>query len=538
MAQPLPELVEVRGSTVPRVFTPPLVTGPPGDCGCGCALSPATSYGFAVEVFAEVVLGQPLDPWQRWAAIHMGELLPNGRPRFRKLLILVARQNGKTELLVVLSLFMLYVEQAAMVLGTSTQIKYARESWLKVVRKIKKVPALAALLPDNRNQGIRRANGEQEVCVLREPGGDEEDACRYVISAANEEGGRSLSIDFAILDELRQHFDYSAWDAIIPAMNARPRAQAVAITNMGDDRSLVLNDLIEQAEAYIESGDGDDRLGMFAWTAPPNADPLDLTALAWANPNLGYVRPGREDEGPAVDPDALLAEARGAVRVGGKKLAGYRTEIMCQRVKNLDPAIDPDAWLDCLELGDLSEVRSRVALCIDVSLDAQHATLVAAAVLPDGRVRVEPVEAWSGPGCTVELVRSLPDHVARVKPRALGWLANGPAAAVSVDLKKRRGWPPRGVKLLPIKADAADVCMGFAAAVDGKTVVHSADPLLDAHVAVAEPIRTAGDRWTFGRRGSGHVDALYAAAGARHLALSLPRTVAASRVIVAGGTPT
>ena len=135
-------------------------------------------------------------------------------------------------------------------------------------------------------------------------------------------------------------------------------------------------------------------------------------------------------------------------------------------------------------------------------------------------------------GCTVELVRALPAHVARVKPRVIGWFANGPAAAVSVDLKKRRGWPPRGVKLQPIKAEVADVCMGFAAAVDGQTIAHSADPLLDAHVSVAEPIRT-GDKWTFGRRGQGHVDALYSAAGARHLALTLPRTVAASRGLVA-----
>lgn len=532
MAEPLPEPTEVRGHTVPRVYTPPLVTGPPGPCGCGCALTDETSYGFDLVEFAAVVVGRPLDPWQRWAAIHLGELLPSGRPRFRRLLILVGRQNGKTELLVMLSLYLLYVAQVEIILGTSTQIKYAKESWLKVVRAIKRSPALRALLPDNRNQGIRRANGEQEVCVLREPGGDEDDGCRYLVATANEEGGRSLSIDLAILDELRQHHDYSAWDAVVPATNAKPNGQVIAITNMGDDRSVVLNDLIAECEEWIKTGDGDERLGMFSWTAPPRADPLDVEALAAANPNLGHVRPGREHDGPVIDPDVLLSQARGAVRAGGKKLAGFRTEVMCQRVRNLDPAIDPERWLECLDLGDLSEVRSQVALCVDVSVDVQHATLVAAALLPDGRVRVEPVESWSGPGCTTELVAALPALVARVRPRSLGWLANGPAGALSVDLKKRRGWPPRGVTLVPIKADVADVCMGFAAAVAGGQVAHSADPLLDAHAAVAEPIRT-GDRWVFGRRGAGHVDALYAAAGARHLALSLPRTVAASRVIVA-----
>ncbi|MBB4682954.1 hypothetical protein [Amycolatopsis jiangsuensis] len=55
-------------------------------------LAGETSYGFDVEEFARDTLRRPLDPWQRWAAIHGGELLPDGRPRFR-ILLLIARQN-------------------------------------------------------------------------------------------------------------------------------------------------------------------------------------------------------------------------------------------------------------------------------------------------------------------------------------------------------------------------------------------------------------------------------------------------------------
>jgi hypothetical protein len=90
-------LTEVRGSTLPRIATPPLVAGPPGPCGCGCALTPATSYGFDVIEFAEYI-GRPLDPWQRYLVIHAGEL-EKGRgqegekPRFRQVLVLVSRQR-------------------------------------------------------------------------------------------------------------------------------------------------------------------------------------------------------------------------------------------------------------------------------------------------------------------------------------------------------------------------------------------------------------------------------------------------------------
>ena len=82
-----PLLGEILGRTEPRLWTPPLVE-----------LTPETSYGFDVIGFASMVLEEPLDPWQEWAAIHGGELLPDGRPRFRTLLILVARQQGKSHL--------------------------------------------------------------------------------------------------------------------------------------------------------------------------------------------------------------------------------------------------------------------------------------------------------------------------------------------------------------------------------------------------------------------------------------------------------
>src|SRR5262245_53194233 len=106
----------VRGSTEPRLWTPPLRE-----------LTPATSYGFAVCEFATDVLEHDPDPWQRWALIHGCELLEDGRPRFRIILVMAARQNGKTEIPVLLSLYWQFVEALPLVLGTSTKVDYARE---------------------------------------------------------------------------------------------------------------------------------------------------------------------------------------------------------------------------------------------------------------------------------------------------------------------------------------------------------------------------------------------------------------------------
>lgn len=500
------------GRTEPRLWTPPLRE-----------LTPATSVGFDQIEFARDVVGEPFDPWQEWLTIHAGELLPDGRPRFRVVIVLVSRQNGKTHVPKILSLYWLYVDRWPMILGTSTKLDYAKESWRGAVKLAQRSPELAAEIP--KRGGVRETNGEQELLIRYDAGGTILEECRYKIAASNEEGGRSLSIDRLVLDELRQHHDYSAWGAAVPAMTARPYAQAWALSNAGDARSVVLNDEREAALTFIETGIGDYRTGLFEWSCEPDADPLDLDALAMANPNLGR----------RIDPESLLGDAAKAVAKGGDKLTAFKTESMCIRVPKFRPAIDAGAWARGLEPGDLLAVRRRVALAVDVSPDQLHCTLYAAAVLDDDRVRVDFVEAWEGPKCTDMMRRALPGLLKRIKPRAFGWLPNGPAAAVGAELssKKRPGWPPPGCTVEEIRGEVSAVCMGFDSAVGAGRVVHSGDPLLDAHVAAAERLGR-GDTWVFARQrpgkkttpdidSDGHVDALYAAAAAAHLARGLPK---------------
>ncbi len=503
----------VLGSTTPRLFTPPLRE-----------LTPSTSYGFEVIEFARDVLGRPLDPWQEFAVIHGGELLETGLPRFRFVLVLAARQNGKTEIPVVLAAYWQFVERVPIILGTSTKLDYAAETWRKTVNRVDRA---LLLYGEHAERWTRETNGEQQSWTLADPEADPADVnagvSRYKISASNAEGGRSLTINRLILDELRQHHDYSAHDAMVPAGNAVADFQAWALTNAGDARSVVLNDYRDQAVAALERGDETDTdLCLMEWSALEDADPEDPAALAMANPSLNR---GRMSLGP------LLKQARRAKEKGGDVLTGFKTEVMCIRVRILRPAVDPVAWSQGLSAGDLSAVRGNVALCLDVAPDFRHATLSAAAVLPSGKVRVETVAAWDGPRCTANLRRALPGLVAKVKPRTLGWIPGGPAAALTVDLRKRAGWPPPGVTVEEIRGDAPAVCMGFAELVGSGQVLHAGDPLLDAHVGGAEKL-PRGEGWVFSRKGEGHVDAAYAAAGAVHLARSLPPSLGKPRLIV------
>ena len=495
------------GRTVARIATRPLIPPGPSACPCGvCGHTVETTDGFDVIDFARTVLRMPLDPWEEYAVIHGLELLPDGRPRFRTVLVIVARQNGKSFLCTVLTLYWLFVDRWPLVLGTSTNIRYAQEPWEAAVQFATN-PALPLvdLMPPG-TKGIRRVNGEQRLTTA--------DGCRYEIAASNARGGRSLSIDRLIQDELREQRSWDAWNAAVPAQNARPFAQNWNISNQGDYRSVVLESIRSGALAFIEDGTGDYRTGLFEWSAPPGQPIDDIDGLAAANPNVGR----------RLDWDTLLGPARRIIASGDLEAAnGFRTECRCERVANLNSALDLAEWAKHVNTDGLAEHRARLAAVFDIAPDGSHATLVVAARIAAELYRGEIVQAWDGPTAVTDALRALPALVAKVKPKVFGWFPGGPAAAAMGDLRERKrdGWPPRGVTLSEITGESAAACMGLSALVKAGHVEHPDDALLNAQVEAAVPLRT-GDRWVFSRRGAGTVDAVYGLAGAVHLARTLP----------------
>jgi hypothetical protein len=475
------------GSITPRLWTRPLRP-----------LTSRTSYGYRVVWFAAYVLHEPLDPWQQWLVIHLGELLDDGRPRFREALIIVARQNGKTHLCKVLALFWLFVERWPMVFGTSTNLEQAKEAWEYACDLATATPALAARIPP---RGIRIGNGQQVLSTT--------DRCRYKIGAADRKGGRGKSIDRAIGDELREQRTWEAYHAASFAMNARPKAQVVYITNQGDARAAVLTSL------RASGLDGTDpRLGLFEWSAPPGTHPMDADGWAAANPQLGR----------RMDYDTLRGAALRVSKPGAdpEEVTGFLTEVLCMAVTVLDPAVAPAAWAAAAAPGPLHEATGRLAACLDVAPDGQHASLAVAGLLADGRVRVEIVHIWEGSDALEQARRTLRPMLAVIKPAQFGWFPAGPAAVIDADLRDRSkegraAWPPRGMTVQEIKSDAPAVCMGFAEQVGAYRVAHSGQELLDAQIGSAEKLHMPGDRWVFRRGAAAHVDAVYAAAGAVHL---------------------
>jgi hypothetical protein len=506
----------VLGRAEPRLWTPPLRE-----------LTPETSVGFDQITYAADVLGRPLLPWQRFLVVHAGEVHPDGRLRFRIVVVLVARQNGKTEVLAVLPAYWMDIDECPLIVGMCTKLEYAQDTWRKTRTLIERCEAL-----DDAHDArwTRKTNG-QDAMWLR-------NGARYRLAASTAEGPRSLTINRLMIDETR-HTGYDVWEAAEPTTSATG-GQIWCTSNAGDLNSLVLNDLRIAALQYIRTGEGDPSIGLFEWSADPRAEVDDPDALLQANPSTGHT---------GLRLDELIVKARAAKAAGGAALNSFKTNYLCQWVGADDPAIDPAAWRKGADPAiGLSAVAGRLALCVDVAPDTRHAVALVAGVLPDGRVLTMVAGSWSGALATREMVAALPGLCRLLRPRVVGWLPGGPAAVATADLRtpeaavvvdgkraaRRSNWAPRGTDVQEIRGEVSAVCMGLAEQVEAGSIVHPDDPLLNDHVDAASKLYR-GDVWVFDRKGAGHVTAAYAAAGAVHLARTLPASLGPVRVVTSSG---
>ncbi|QBP29666.1 terminase [Mycobacterium phage Typha] len=381
---------ELKGHTKPRQYTPPLAVNcnilinPDVGCPCGCGLHPETSWGFDCIDFLTEVMKWELLPYQKWLYIHALEKGPGGEGfRFKTLVILIARQNGKTQWLRGLGLWRLYLDNrgritpdcpaAKTVVIAAQGLEYAESTLGEVVNEVKECPPLKREFLRH-----RQTNGKHAMLLTGRR------AWRAV--AANRKGGRSMSVDLVELDELREHTDWLAWNAITPTTQARKYSQIVCASNAGDIRSVVLRSLRDGALAKIQARDtADTKTGLFEWSAPQEVDPLDRRYWPMANPALGYL--------PGNDADALAAKAEAMA----DNMAGFVTEYLCQWVDTLLPGIMPmEDWIATTDPESRRAEGAPVYAAVDVNHQRTKAYIAIASRRADGLLHVEVVAAARG----------------------------------------------------------------------------------------------------------------------------------------------
>jgi hypothetical protein len=487
----------MKGYTEPRLFTPPLRR-----------LTRKTTRGYEVIDFARDVVGQPLTPWQEWVVIHALELNPDGSYRFRIVLLLVARQNGKSHLGKMIKLWKLYVDGCKLMIGAGQDLALAREMWDLCVETIRETPDLASELKGEPVKG-------NNLIELRLVNG-----ARYRLTATNSsKPGRGLSVDHLDFEELREQRSWVAWASLSKTTSARPRPQIWCNSNAGDDESVVLNQLRESALSDCppdvdiathrgEVNGADPSVGIFEYSAPDGCDLDDPHAIAQANPGLGTV----------------LSAASLLTSLATDPPAVFRTEVLCQQVDALDGAFNLVAWRDCKDAsGSLVSGKDELSVVFDSAPDGEHATLVGAVLTRDGRVRLEVFATWRD----LDTARwELPTLLDELAPGNVGWFpnaANGPLAPIfrrePGNRQERKGWRKNIIELTGTKV--TESCQLIVDLVKARKVLHPDDKLLNAHVIGAKKL-DQGDGWRFVRKGVGHVDGAYAAGGAAYVAMTYP----------------
>lgn len=379
----------MKGKTEPRIFTRPLRK-----------LTPATSLGFAAVEYAKTVLEMELYPWQEWALIHaleiVGELGKKWRFRFRVIVFMVSRQNGKTKLSTIIASFFANVLQVPAIFGTSLSMEKAEEVWEAVIEEQEKHKALAAEI-----KTIARRNGGKKL-VLK--GGRV-----YKVGAPNRRSGRGDANDLVMLDEIREQRDWETWSAAVASTNAKPNGVTVCFSNAGDPDSIVLRQLRSQAISEIEGtaakdlgGDVDaSTLAYFEWSAPDGAKTDDLDALAQANPALGY---GMLTERALLANRATFPEMK------------FRSECMCQQVETMLPEPFPEgAWAGGIDEESEIAPESELYFGIDLSQDRRHTVIAVCGMREDGNYHVEIVERRAGTEWAIDWFRSRVDKYGGIK---------------------------------------------------------------------------------------------------------------------------
>ena len=336
-------------------------------------------------------------PWQEWV-LRRGLVQAKGRWASRTVGVVVARQNGKTSCATIRTLggMALWGEN---VIGAAQNRDIALEAW----RDALEVALDAGLAV----REVKRATGREEFSIGR---------ARYKVVSSTRRGGRGLHADLVILDEVREYRDWEAWAALEKTRRARPSSQVWAISNEGDDGSVVLNALGEEGRAAARSGAVTD-VAWFEWSAPPGLERTDPEGWRASNPALGQlitmdtIASEAAHDPPEVFETEVLVPAGGlaaSLAAGGDLGRGQRP-------------------------GDRARWRPGGVQSLDAGPELRHASIAVGWRRPDGRVHVEAVDAFAqdqGPVLARAGVR-LAELAARWTPYAVVVAARSPADAAA-----------------------------------------------------------------------------------------------------------
>lgn len=409
------------------------------------------------------MLGQPFMPWQVQVAEVANEVLPNGLPAFREVIVSVPRQQGKTTWLLSQTL------ERCTLRDRPQRVAYTAQTGSDARKKLleDQVPIIEASRMRAAVQQVSRAQGNEGVLFRN--------GSRVSVLASGVSAGHGKIIDLGEIDEAFDDTDDRREQAILPAMVTRPDAQLIIVSTMGTDASVYLNRKVELGRAAAMEG-RTEGVAYFEWAIPEDEDIEDPRAWWLGMPALGYTIT-----------EQVVAHARSTMTEGE-----FRRAFGNQRTRSDERVIPEVTWRAACR-GDVAPSGS-LSFAWDVSPDRDWATI---AVVGDG---VGEITSRNG----------MADHRPGVGwvPARLAELQADHGGTVSVDA---RG--PGGALIPDVEAAGVVVNeMGATEVIQGCGLLYDsiADGLFKVRVSpgfealdqaiIAATKQPVGDTWRFGRK--------------------------------------
>jgi phage terminase large subunit-like protein len=416
-------------------------------------------------------LGINLMEWQKFVCIHGHKVRPDGRWHASELGLIMARQQGKSTLMMLRILTGMFVWGEGLQLASAHRLTTSLETFRQIVGLIETNPKL-----EKEVKKIRWQHGAEEIELFGNR--------RFVVKAANN-AARGLSKPETIhLDELREYKDEDAWSSMRYSMMAAKNPQVWIYSSAGDQHSVILNKLRERA---LASATTNDPIGWFEWSAEPDAPILlpsgemNWSAFAQANPSLGIT----------IHPDNLKAVINDPPDI-------VRTEVLAQWVDTINSAIDAQKWAMCQIDAILLDPEQPTWLGLDLSPDRKFGALVCAQRLSGERFYIQLLHTWSNDYSLNDLAvaNDIAPYVRKYNTQTVAY-SKRTSQAVASRLASA------GIQTTDMDGGIyAESCDRWLGAINSHRLQHSGQEELTQQTLSAAKLPFGDGSWIIGRRAS------------------------------------
>jgi len=416
-------------------------------------------------------LGINLMEWQRFVCIHGHKIRADGRWAHSELGLIMARQQGKSTLMMLRILTGMFVWGEGLQLASAHRLTTSLETFRQIVALIEANPKL-----EKEVKKIRWQHGAEEIELFGNR--------RFVVKAANN-AARGLSKPETIhLDELREYKDEDAWSSMRYSMMAAKNPQVWVYSSAGDQHSVILNKLRERA---LASATTNDPIGWFEWSAEPDAPILlpsgeiNWSAFAQANPSLNIT----------IHPDNLKAVINDPPDI-------VRTEVLAQWVDTINSAIDAQKWGLCQSDPIPLDPEAPTWLGLDLSPDRKFGALVATQRLSGERFNLVLLHTWSNDYSINDLAvaNDIAPYVRKYNTQTVAY-SKRTAQAVASRLV------PAGIPITDMDgAIYAESCDRWLGAINSHRLQHGGQDELTQQTLSAAKLPYGDGSWIIGRRAS------------------------------------